>query len=132
MKGKAVPSCENYGLSNQLIFTGFLNDSDLYRNFYNLCSKIFVFPSIHGRVWPAATEAMRCGTAYAGFKCDQLAPRSLVWKRLYLIPLMSPTFAVLSQRALTDSEFYSALPLRRRLQIHWDHTAQPALGRESL
>ena len=54
---------ENYGLSrNQLIFTGFLNDSDLIA-LYNLC-KIFVFPSIHEGFGLPPLEAMRCGHRY--------------------------------------------------------------------
>ncbi|HII3152918.1 TPA: glycosyltransferase family 4 protein [Klebsiella pneumoniae] len=119
---------ENYGLSrNQLIFTGFLNDSDLIA-LYNLC-KIFVFPSIHEGFGLPPLEAMRCGAATLGSNVTSL-PEVIGMEEALFNPLDVPDICRVMQRALTDSEFYSALKAHAPAQaakFTLDHTAQLAL-----
>ncbi len=114
--------------SEQLIFTGYLPDDDLFA-FYNLCT-VFVFPSLHEGFGLSPLEAMKCGAATLGSNTTSV-PEVIGWDEATFDPRDIEAIRAKLQRALTDRGFHQQLKehaLTQAARFSWNNTARLALA----
>lgn len=125
---RIVGIAKRYGLPrDQLIFTGYIPDSDLVA-LYNLC-KLFVFPSLHEGFGLPPLEAMRCGAAIIASNVTSL-PEVLVWDEAMFDPYDAQDITRLMKKALTDNTFFAALKtnaINQSVKFSWEKTVTLAL-----
>ncbi len=113
--------------SNELLFTGFVNDEELVR-LYNLC-KLFIFPSWHEGFGLPPLEAMACGAPVIAANTTSL-PEIIGLDDALFDPFDIPAIAAMMGQALEDSSFRRALcehGLRQAKRFSWDETARKAI-----
>lgn len=121
--------CAECGLtSEQVLFTGYVPDSDLI-TLYNLC-KLFIFPSLHEGFGLPPLEAMSCGAPTLSSNTTSL-PEVMGWPEAMFDPTSSQAMRDSMLRALEDEDFYQRLQdhaLTQAAKFSWDRTAQLALA----
>ncbi|MFT4465815.1 MAG: glycosyltransferase family 4 protein [Sodalis sp. (in: enterobacteria)] len=121
--------CAKCGLtSEQVLFTGYLPDSDLI-TLYNLC-KLFIFPSLHEGFGLPPLEAMSCGAPTLSSNATSL-PEVIGWSEAMFDPTSIQAMRDSMLRALEDEDFYQRLQdhaLTQAAKFSWDRTAHLALA----
>ena len=117
------------GLTNdELIFTGYVPDSDLLI-FYNLC-KVFVFPSWHEGFGLPALEALQCGRAVIGSNTTSI-PEVIGRDDALFAPKDDCAITEKLLTVLTNDAFRFELeqygPIQAK-KFSWDKTAQKAIN----
>ncbi|WP_413732438.1 glycosyltransferase family 4 protein [Sodalis sp. RH20] len=124
---RTLEMVEKYGIKpNQIVFTGYLPDSDLIA-LYNTC-KLFVFPSLHEGFGLPPLEAMSCGAATLSSNATSL-PEVIGWSEAMFDPNDVNAIKAVMERALTDEDFFLALKKHALTQsglFSWDRTAHIA------
>lgn len=120
--------CMKFGLtSEQVLFTGYLPDTDLII-LYNLC-KLFIFPSLHEGFGLPPLEAMSCGAPTLSSNATSL-PEVIGWPEAMFDPTSIKAMRDSMIRALEDEDFYQRLQehaLTQAAKFSWDRTAHLAL-----
>lgn len=114
--------------SDELIFTGYINESDLVA-FYNLC-KLYVFPSWHEGFGLPALEAMACGAPVVGANTTSL-PEVLGCNDAMFDPFNVDAITDKIQAALIDENFRQNLIKHAEKQVKkfsWNTTAKTAIN----
>ncbi|MDD2357137.1 MAG: glycosyltransferase family 1 protein [Thiovulaceae bacterium] len=97
---------KKFGVENEVIFAGYVNDEDLAL-LYNCCSA-FVFPSIEEGFGLPPLEAMACGAAVIGSNAASI-PEVIGFKDALFDPFNIKDMSLKIQRVLTDSSFRDTL-----------------------
>ncbi len=119
---------EREGLSGQVVFTGFVPDSDLV-HLYN-AAEILVLPSFDEGFGLPALEAMACGTPVVASRAGAL-PEVIGQAGLFFSPYVSEELREHLQRLLTDRRLRAELGckgLQRAREFTWERSAHTALG----
>lgn len=119
---------EREGLSEQVIFTGFVSDSDLV-HLYN-AAEMLVLPSFDEGFGLPALEAMACGTPVVASRAGAL-PEVVGQGGLFFNPYAPEELQERLQRLLADRQLRADLGrkgLQRAREFSWEHSARTALG----
>jgi glycosyltransferase involved in cell wall biosynthesis len=119
---------EKLGISNRVIFTGFISDEDLV-TLYS-ATAVYVFPSFHEGFGLPALEAMSCGAPTLGSNRTSI-PEVIGRQDALFEPSDSKQMALLIRRVLEDKSFDAELRRHGQQQatrFSWDSTAQRALS----
>lgn len=118
---------ESLGITEKVIFTGFLNDEELVA-FYNHTA-LLVFPSFEEGFGLPAIEAMACGTPVAASNCGSL-PEVLAEAGEFFDPFSVESAVSAIRKVLSDDNLrrsMSAQGLARASQSTWKKAAQDTL-----
>jgi glycosyltransferase involved in cell wall biosynthesis/ADP-heptose:LPS heptosyltransferase len=123
------------GLTDELVLTGYVSDSDLIR-LYNCCTA-FVFPSTHEGLGLPPLEAMACGAPVIAANATSL-PEVVGLDDALFDPLSVPAITDSLRKVLVDDAFRERVIAHGRLhrqRFNWDDVARKvwdALGAVAL
>lgn len=119
---------ETLGLSEEVVFTGFVSDADLV-NFYNV-AHVLVMPSFNEGFGLPAVEAMACGTPILASGAGAL-PEVVGEAGLFFNPRDPGELANGLQALLENASLQAALgraALRQAQHYSWEQSARAALA----